>query len=314
MSGRVLTPAEVADVRDRWPHEPEVWDLATTALQAAQAEARSSALLKGLGHTYEMLEGEYGHRPATCLECDTVRALLNETRPQDAAAPARAESGPTRAQQIETLLHEVYTWADEWEPAALFAGDPNWMMRVERAMGAPPEDANSVRAIEIDRDELVASRDAALRWIGVIGEEFVRAGYPAGDRDVQLANVRRALLQLTGQGPTGAAGEGPEDHRGMPLIEVLTDLQDGVRNGDYASEDEEKRIGFLDALDYGLRDVIVFLETGSAAFGEAAPIAREKEPERATDQCLWCSARPNGFGPSGLYCAVCGPRKGPPNG
>lgn len=33
-------------------------------------------------------------------------------------------------------------------------------------------------------------RDAAVRWIGIVGEELVNAGFPAGDRTVQLKNLR----------------------------------------------------------------------------------------------------------------------------
>ena len=44
------------------------------------------------------------------------------------------------------------------------------------------------QAIELDR--LRAVNEAAIEWIRVIGEETILAGYPGGDRDVTLANVR----------------------------------------------------------------------------------------------------------------------------
>lgn len=42
----------------------------------------------------------------------------------------------------------------------------------------------------------LSERDEAVRWIGVVGEEFVNAGFQAGDRTVTLDNVRQALAAL----------------------------------------------------------------------------------------------------------------------
>lgn len=38
-------------------------------------------------------------------------------------------------------------------------------------------------------------RDAAVRWIGIVGEELVNLGFPSGDRTVQLKNLRDLIRE-----------------------------------------------------------------------------------------------------------------------
>lgn len=42
-------------------------------------------------------------------------------------------------------------------------------------------------------DGTLRERDEAVEWIGTVRDELVRAGYPAGDRTVALANIRALL-------------------------------------------------------------------------------------------------------------------------
>lgn len=49
---------------------------------------------------------------------------------------------------------------------------------------------------EIDRlDDLQQKHDHAIQWIGVVRDELVQAGYPGGDRDVALANLRSLIFK-----------------------------------------------------------------------------------------------------------------------
>lgn len=42
-----------------------------------------------------------------------------------------ARDAADHIEKLRALVFEAHTWADEWEPAALFSGDPNWMHRAE---------------------------------------------------------------------------------------------------------------------------------------------------------------------------------------
>ena len=50
------------------------------------------------------------------------------------------------------------------------------------------------------------SEASAVEWIGIVRDELAAAGYPAGDRDVALASIRRILsASMAGPVPEGWA-------------------------------------------------------------------------------------------------------------
>jgi len=58
----------------------------------------------------------------------------------------------------------------------------------------------------IDTDELARERDEAVKFIRVLGEELVLAGFPAGDRAVILSNLRE-LIRRNAPSPAKAAAK-----------------------------------------------------------------------------------------------------------
>jgi len=50
-----------------------------------------------------------------------------------------------------------------------------------------------LEALREEYNELMESRDSALKFIGDLGAELVNTGMPAGDRTVILANVRQLI-------------------------------------------------------------------------------------------------------------------------
>jgi len=68
---------------------------------------------------------------------------------------------------------------------------------------------NVADAIGIDADELARERDEAVKFIRVLGEELVIAGFPAGDRTVILDNIRDLIRRNAPSNPKAAAKPDP---------------------------------------------------------------------------------------------------------
>lgn len=84
-------------------------------------------------------------------------------------------------------------------PVRYLAGDPDngRVLRIGFTRPVTDEDRADLReAVNLFRKVVCPADDDAVAFIRVIGEEFVRAGFPAGDRLVILANVRDALARL----------------------------------------------------------------------------------------------------------------------
>lgn len=79
-------------------------------------------------------------------------------------------------------------------------------IRAALALTIGDEAADAIEALMRERDE-------AATFIRILNEEFVLAGYPGGDRQVTLANVRKAIGQLA-----AARDEGLSDWKPIETV------------------------------------------------------------------------------------------------
>jgi hypothetical protein len=91
------------------------------------------------------------------------------------------------AHNVEGLLHAE----DDDKPydvdGVMYCGRCHQWIRAQPADGAEGDPGPA--------EEVTTERDNAVRWIGVVTEELVNAGFPTGDRTVQLANIRQLIRE-----------------------------------------------------------------------------------------------------------------------
>lgn len=128
------------------------------------------------------------HKPelGTKAFLETLRtpsmADLNTPRtPAPAGEVAQTNVGNWRADEIDDAKKRI-----EMQPASRFRA---LLFDAIDALRYWPALSSRCAALE-------GENEAAVRWIGVVGEEFVNAGFPSGDRIVTLASVRDALKRL----------------------------------------------------------------------------------------------------------------------